>query len=539
MANKLKNRPSIRLFDGQKSVDLWNGDEGWTVTSGDTKDTNLAENYKFIPTMYRAAQLRAYSVSTMPFELTKTGQEEAYDKSSDWQNNVGFMPSPTIMLQLIELALVMCGRAYLFRDRSAAGTKNLRYHIPTSVTEYIDPKTGKIDRFERPVNDVTTKFKPEDYIYFWLPDPYVEVGPPHNYPAQAAANACGVLKGIDLFASGFFDRGAIKAMLLTVKGMPSKTDRTELEDWWKKVIGGIKNAFGAKVVNADAVTPIIIGEGMKELENVTIGSEKREEISIAVGIPASLLFMGAASGLGGGGVASQDELNYLKYTIIPECEFIAGVLNDQLFTPLGLHFNFLPETLDAMQEDTLAQAEVVKAFTDAGIPQLMAIDLAGVELTDEQRGELEKAIADKQARADAMAELAKQNANKPVDTTQPQQGQSVNNQALAQGNREVPAKSLATYDLSKWERKALKRLRESGSADVEFLSDYVCGEDSQRILTGLKLAKTAEDVKAVFRQSLIGDELYQDDFETSMHNYTELVEALRDAAKAARERVEA
>ena len=370
-------------------------------------------------------------------------------------------------------------------------------------------------------------------------DPYVEVGPPHNYPAQAAANACGVLKGIDLFASGFFDRGAIKAMLLTVKGMPSKTDRTELEDWWKKVIGGIKNAFGAKVVNADAVTPIIIGEGMKELENVTIGSEKREEISIAVGIPASLLFMGAASGLGGGGVASQDELNYLKYTIIPECEFIAGVLNDQLFTPLGLHFNFLPETLDAMQEDTLAQAEVVKAFTDAGIPQLMAIDLAGVELTDEQRGELEKAIADKQARADAMAELAKQNANKPVDTTQPQQGQSVNNQALAQGNREVPAKSLATYDLSKWERKALKRLRESGSADVEFLSDYVCGEDSQRILTGLKLAKTAEDVKAVFRQSLIGDELYQDDFETSMHNYTELVEALRDAAKAARERVEA
>ena len=120
-------------------------------------------------------------------------------------------------------------------------------------------------------------------------------GPAKNYPGRAAANSCGVLLNIDLFAEGFFERGAIKAMLLTVKGMPAEAERSKLEEWWRSVVAGIKNAFGAKVINAEAVTPVVIGEGMKELENVTIGQEKREDIAIALGIPMSILFADAAN----------------------------------------------------------------------------------------------------------------------------------------------------------------------------------------------------------------------------------------------------
>ncbi|MCK8218606.1 hypothetical protein, partial [Erwinia amylovora] len=87
------------------------------------------------------------------------------------------MPNPSALLQLIESALVMAGRAYLFRDRSAITTKTLRYHLPDSVTPSINQETGVIDHFERPVNGAPRKYPPEDYVYFWSPDPYVEIGP--------------------------------------------------------------------------------------------------------------------------------------------------------------------------------------------------------------------------------------------------------------------------------------------------------------------------------------------------------------------------
>jgi hypothetical protein len=46
MANKLM------FIDGQKAVDLWEGDEGWTILSGDNEEgDNLRNFYKFIPTL--------------------------------------------------------------------------------------------------------------------------------------------------------------------------------------------------------------------------------------------------------------------------------------------------------------------------------------------------------------------------------------------------------------------------------------------------------------------------------------------------------
>jgi len=159
MANKLT------LFDGVKSVDLWNGDEGWTILSGEGTENNVMDYYKFIPTLYRAVQLRMYSVATMPFRLTKGNGAKDYDTSSDWQNKIGFLPNPFILLELIEASLVVAGRAYLFRDRSAAGTKKLTYHLPSSVTPVIDPVNG-LHAFKRPVNGMERIIGVEDSDYY-------------------------------------------------------------------------------------------------------------------------------------------------------------------------------------------------------------------------------------------------------------------------------------------------------------------------------------------------------------------------------------
>ncbi len=72
----MKNKTWI--FDGMKAVDIWGDDPtGWTIYSGEGRDTTDAAFYKFIPTLFRAVQLRAYQVSTMPFQIMKG--EKVYD----------------------------------------------------------------------------------------------------------------------------------------------------------------------------------------------------------------------------------------------------------------------------------------------------------------------------------------------------------------------------------------------------------------------------------------------------------------------------
>lgn len=477
------------LFYNGKSVDIWGDDPaGWTIYTGEGSQSTEADYYKFIPTMYRAAQLRAYSVSTMPFRLMKGNGEKPYDTSADWENKVGFIPNPYSLLQLIESALVMAGKCYLFRERNAAMTKMLRYHLPSSVTPIINKNTGEIEYFERPVNGVTKKFSAKDYVYFWPPDPYVEIGPAESYPAKTAANACGVLMNIDLFSSGFFERGAIKAMLLTVTGMPSEAERNKLADWWKRVVSGIQNAFGSNVINAEAVKPVVIGEGMKELENVTIGQEKREDISIAVGIPMSILFANAANYA----TSQQDELNFLNKTIIPECTFIESILNEQVFEPLGLHWEFMPETLDAMQEDETSRAGALKQLTDAGIPLLMAMDILGYELTDEQRAELEKAVIEKQQRAD---ELVKQMAEKPEPEEEEPEEQP------EEEPEETPVTKQLLVDLKTWKRLALRAVKNGDPANFEFVTTVIPPPMYATIITALGDAHSEKEITDIFAET--------------------------------------
>lgn len=478
----MKNKTWI--FDGMKAVDIWGDDPtGWTIYSGEGRDTTDAAFYKFIPTLYRAVQLRAYLVSTMPFQLMKG--EKVYDESIYWENKVGFMPNPFSILQLIESALVMAGKCYLFRERNAAVTKALHYHLPDSVTPEINKVTGKIEYFKRPVNGVERKFKEEDYVYFWPPDPYVEKGPAINFPAKAAANACGVLLNMDVFANGFFERGAIKAMLLTVTGMPGEAERQKLSDWWKKVVGGVKNAFGAQVINADAVKPVVVGEGMKELENVTIGAEKREDIAVAVGIPMSILFANASNYA----TSQQDDLNFLTKTIIPECQFIESVLNEQIFDALGLHWEFMPETLDAMQEDESDRAAALQQLTSSGLPLLMAMDILGYELTDEQRAELEAAENERKARAEQMVQ---QMAQKPEaeEEEEPEEEEE----------EPEPVEESKTFkmELDKWKRKALNAMKKGKPANVDFVTTVIPEQMCETIMTALGNAQSESEVKDAF-----------------------------------------
>ena len=110
----------------------------------------------------------------------------------------------------------------------------------------------------------------------------------------------------------------------------------------------------------------------------------------------------AAGGLGGGGVVSQDEKHFYDKTIRPECNFIAGELNRQLFAPMGLRFEFLLDGLDVFQEDEAQRAAAFKVYVDAGLPlEVVGLD-AGLGATRgldvgahrQREGERQAAIAE-------------------------------------------------------------------------------------------------------------------------------------------------
>jgi hypothetical protein len=307
--------------------------------------------------------------------------------------------------------------------------------------------------------------------------------------------------------------------------MPKQAEREKLEDWWSNLVTGVKNAFTGKVINADAVTPTVIGEGLKELENTTISEEKREDIAVALGIPMSILFANAANYA----TSQQDELNFLKLTVIPDCEFIASVLNEQLFEPLGLHLQFLPETLDAMQEDEAARSAALQQLTSAGVPLLMAMDLLGFELTDEQRAELEQAIIDKEERA---AEMAARLSQKPAEDQTAQDETQADENTTPASPQEAPGQAQEEKrlsDMDKWQRKAIKALRRGESAVVAFESEYISVTEWNRINTALADARTDADVRIVFDSD-------NHNGRPDVASIKELTEALRSVAIAMRER---
>ena len=422
-------------------------------------------------------QMRADAVGSMPFAIYSG--EDIIDESEQWENKVGFLPNPRRTLRLLEMSLALMGRAYQYRVMQGRNTVRLKYLNPETIRPKLDEDKGLIG-FIRTLPGGQRFLPVEDIIYYWLEDPYKEIGPPDSCPGKAALMASGVLANVDEFMAGFFKRGAIKAMLLTVQGQPPPAERKKLEEWWGRVVSGVKNAFGAHVVNADQIKPVVVGEGLKELENNTLSSDKRNDIATALGVPVTKLFSGSAGGLGGGGIVEQDDFRFMQDTIVPECEFVASVLNEQVFESLGLRFEFRPETLDVFQQDEKERAGAFALYCQAGMPPSVVAEMLGLELPDGvsydslDEWELEKFERSAAVYGERMGQQQASNARDDEDSFK--------------------------SHLDKWQRKAVKR--GPGKA-VPFESEYITPALRAAIMGALEGTKDEAGIAEVFRGALL------------------------------------
>lgn len=468
-------RATILDGSGIKSSLLWDEEtDAWRYYSNEPEH-GAPQLYRTIPTLYRAIEKNADALSKIPFSIFRGDTE--IDNSQDWQNKLEYLPNPRRLFSLLCRSLDKSGSAYLLKVKNKAGyVKELKWLAASTIDPQINETSG-LTSFKRQVGSRIIEYTPDDLVYFWLPDDDVEIGPPKRYPVKAALQASGVLHYLDGYIQLYFERGAIRPLIISAKGMPSPEERQRLETWFNRLMAGIKRAFSWKIFNADTLSFQQIGDGLDQLQNQTLTSDQRFDVALALGIPQTILFANAANYA----TSLNDYRAWYDATVVPRAEFIASTMNEQLFSLEKYRLEFSPESLDIYQEDENERANAVNVYVNAGMPLLMACDILGVELTEEQRAELE---AEKQAKEERAEELQEQLQNQPPQSEQENEQPEMSEEARAEAKR--------------WKRTALQALRKGKPLPADWIADAIPAEMAAQIAEGMKAATCADDVLALF-----------------------------------------
>jgi HK97 family phage portal protein len=301
----------------------------------------------------------------MPIQIDNGEKSEPIWESGDQLPDALMWLDKLIPLIMVtELSLCMTGKAYWHIERNRMRPLGVRWLLPSSIKER-RTDNGDLIGFTRSVKGARIPLELDEVAYFWLPDWSVENAPPKVYPAKAAMRAAGVLNNLDTFLEQYFERGMVRATLLTSDGVMTTADRERLKAWWQRVATGIKNAFATEVVQASAVTPVVIGEGVGDLGNGELSREKREDIATAFGVPHSLMMSNAANYA----TSQQDEINFYTGTIIPQARnVISPAINRILgIYAKGLRLRFMPEKIEAFQASELQKAESVQRVVGGAV----------------------------------------------------------------------------------------------------------------------------------------------------------------------------
>lgn len=370
------------VFDGQKSIGLEQYPAAaWTNLSGDGTIINDSRSdilpaqglYETVAVLYRCVEIRANALTQIPWAIMRGEDEVWHSREKQAPTTLSSLRNFRRLLWNTEACICIAPEAFWFNERNRARTTGYKWLSPTSVLPVWDSVDGLIG-FDRTTDRGTRRFEPEDIIYIPRLNPMHETIPGRP-PAQAVMASAGVIYSVDAFASGFFDRGAIKATLLTVEGNPAQEELLRLEKWWKRFFSGVKNAWESAAVRM-GVKPVVVGEGIAELGNTELTEEKRRDIATGMGVMHSLLFSNSANFA----TAEQDSLNFQSLTMIPELDIIFEYLNEQIFEPQGLMIQSRSEEMAVFQDDEKERGAALKQYVEAGMKLSAAAEILGINL---------------------------------------------------------------------------------------------------------------------------------------------------------------
>lgn len=360
------------IFDGRTIKTISLSDFGYALdATASTAPADVRRLADSVAWLYRCVQVRAAAVAALPWVVQRgdavvwDSQEATPPQPLAWLDNL------IEMLFLTESSLTLTGSAFWFLPERRVDV--VRWLTPWTVTP-VWSENG-LQRFERSLPTGQRSLPTDRVAWFRLPGLHETMA--GNPPAATAAAAARLIYNVDVFAAGFFERGAIPAVLLSVAGNPPQSELTRLEEWWRRLLRGARRAWETVAVRAD-VTPQVIGQPIGELAMPDLIATQRQDIATALGVPQSLVESSAANFA----VAQADRLNFYDFVVLPEAMLIARTINRQVLRGTPYEFKVAPERLAIYQENEQERANAFATYVGAGLAASVAAQIVGVQLPD-------------------------------------------------------------------------------------------------------------------------------------------------------------
>lgn len=424
--------------------------------------------YEKVPMLYRAINLRADALGTVPFVL------ERNDVNVDYP----FATPMDLLIQQTERALLLTGTAYwlrLYRGRVLYGFQFLN---PKSVQVEFKPEYQTSDnvmtgvRFSQNINGKIYGPWTIDEIVYWREPSIRDDVMGGIAPASVALQSAQLAYYLERFTSAFFEHGAQPAVIMSLDKSITPPEYERLKSDWRTRVENVSNAFKTFFFRGDVKTQILTFP-LKDMELVPLQERVTTNITTTFGVPRTMLEASAANYA----TADSDRQSFWRETIVPRLTFYQRVLNQQVFAPLKYRMHFTPETLDVFQTDEAQRAGSLLQLVQAGIPLSSAMKILGYDNIDEAIGV-------------------------PPTTTGPDvtginvdSGAEIVDESLTD-IKAVQASRLA--DLDTYERKATKRYKQKGNAAATFESDTLPRYMTDFIHAELKSVKKKSDIGHVF-----------------------------------------
>ena len=342
---------------------------GQLLRNGTIKQPDIA--YAHVAPLYRAVELRADALSSVPYRLMRNGVEVEWP----WKKNFSRLIAST------ERSLLVTGAAYwvrIVKGRTLTGFEALN---PTTVNYRYDPNMGTLENpylglsFNQVIGGKMYGPWTLEQIVYFRENSFIDDVGPGLAPAQVAMQNAQLSYNLDRFTSMFFEGGA---QPVTVMNLPDSMDDSEFKRMGAEINqrgSGVLNAFKwifvrAQELKVQKITPDINTLMMPELADRTL-----KQIAMTMGVPLTMLEASAANYA----TADSDRQSFWRETVIPRLPKLADVLNEQLLGPLNYEIQFMPEQLDVMQADEAQRAGSLLQLTQAGVPLRAAMQILGYD----------------------------------------------------------------------------------------------------------------------------------------------------------------
>lgn len=248
--------------------------------------------------------------------------------------------------------------------------------------------------------------------------------------------------------------------LWSAEGIITEDEEKRIQSFVSRKASGVANAWRNLFLRTK-LEPHPLNQDLDKMTMPQLYSQATKNIANAFGIPVNM-FMGDDN------YASADShrMAFWQDVIRPRAKLVESALNRQLLNAMGMEFEFAFDEMDIFQEDEVERANAFATYVNAGLNPLVVIEMLGIDVPE------------------GVDPLAPKPEPEPIVS-------------VATETQE-PAPNPLDEELGKWQKKALKRVKDGKSADCSFESDIIPEEMQAEIHAALKLCHDEEEVKSVF-----------------------------------------